>query len=55
MLLCLNTFIHSFIYLTVNVTWVFFVTADAYDSSRMLCEQYYLMSPEVEMEQVNCK
>lgn len=29
------------------------VPADAYESSRMLCDQYYLMSPEVEIKQVN--
>ncbi|KAF5901228.1 pyruvate dehydrogenase kinase, isozyme 4, partial [Clarias magur] len=31
------------------------VVKDAYESSRMLCDQYYLMSPEVEIEQVNSK
>ncbi|XP_017310096.1 pyruvate dehydrogenase kinase, isozyme 4 [Ictalurus punctatus] len=31
------------------------VVKDAYESSRMLCDQYYLMSPEVEIKQVNSK
>ncbi|MCI4391965.1 hypothetical protein PGIGA_G00140580 [Pangasianodon gigas] len=31
------------------------VVKDAYESSRMLCDQYYLMSPEVEIEQMNSK
>lgn len=31
------------------------LTADAYESSRMLCDQYYLMSPDVKIEQVNCE
>ncbi|XP_062870057.1 pyruvate dehydrogenase kinase, isozyme 4 [Trichomycterus rosablanca] len=31
------------------------VVRDAYDTSRMLCEQYYLTSPEVEIESVNSK
>ncbi|XP_053349094.1 pyruvate dehydrogenase kinase, isozyme 4 isoform X2 [Clarias gariepinus] len=31
------------------------VVKDAFESSRMLCDQYYLMSPEVEIEQVNSK
>ncbi|XP_053084358.1 pyruvate dehydrogenase kinase, isozyme 4 isoform X2 [Pangasianodon hypophthalmus] len=31
------------------------VVKDAYESSRMLCDQYYLMSPEVEIEQMNCE
>lgn len=28
---------------------------DAYDNARFLCDQYYLTSPELEIEQVNCK
>lgn len=28
--------------------------ADAYETSRMLCEQYYLTSPDIEITQVNC-
>ncbi|KAJ8273336.1 hypothetical protein GJAV_G00100460 [Gymnothorax javanicus] len=31
------------------------VVKDAYESARMLCEQYYLTSPEVEIKQVNSK
>uniref|UniRef100_A0A8B9KF11 Protein-serine/threonine kinase n=1 Tax=Astyanax mexicanus TaxID=7994 RepID=A0A8B9KF11_ASTMX len=31
------------------------VVKDAYESSRMLCDQYYLTSPEVEIKQVNSK
>ncbi|XP_027031674.1 pyruvate dehydrogenase kinase, isozyme 4 [Tachysurus fulvidraco] len=31
------------------------VVKDAYESSRMLCDQYYLMSPEVDIKQVNAK
>ncbi|XP_060798730.1 pyruvate dehydrogenase kinase, isozyme 4 [Neoarius graeffei] len=31
------------------------VVKDAYESSRMLCDQYYLMSPDVKIEQVNSK
>ncbi|KAK3511919.1 hypothetical protein QTP70_027603 [Hemibagrus guttatus] len=31
------------------------VVKDAYESSRMLCDQYYLMSPVVEIKQVNCE
>lgn len=29
--------------------------ADAYETSKMLCEQYYLTSPDMEITQVNCK
>ncbi|KAJ8334201.1 hypothetical protein SKAU_G00398400 [Synaphobranchus kaupii] len=31
------------------------VVKDAYESARMLCDQYYLTSPEVEVKQVNYK
>lgn len=31
------------------------VVKDAYESSKMLCDQYYLTSPEVEIKQVNFK
>lgn len=31
------------------------VVKDAFESSKMLCDQYYLMSPEVELKQVNSK
>ncbi|XP_066529996.1 pyruvate dehydrogenase kinase, isozyme 4 [Hoplias malabaricus] len=31
------------------------VVRDAYESSKMLCDQYYLTSPEVEIKQVNSK
>ncbi|KAG9355456.1 hypothetical protein JZ751_000294 [Albula glossodonta] len=31
------------------------VVKDAYESARMLCDQYYLTSPEVEIKQVNCE
>ncbi|KAF7691318.1 pyruvate dehydrogenase kinase, isozyme 4 [Silurus meridionalis] len=31
------------------------VVKDAYESARMLCDQYYLTSPEVTLEQVNSK
>ncbi|XP_006636231.1 pyruvate dehydrogenase kinase, isozyme 4 isoform X1 [Lepisosteus oculatus] len=31
------------------------VVKDAYESSKMLCDQYYLTSPEVEIKQVNAK
>lgn len=29
-------------------------TADAYETSKMLCEQYYLTSPDMEITEVNC-
>lgn len=28
--------------------------ADAYETSKMLCEQYYLTSPDMEITKVNC-
>lgn len=28
--------------------------ADAYETSKMLCEQYYLTSPDMEITEVNC-
>lgn len=28
---------------------------DAYETSKMLCEQYYLTSPDMEITEVNCK
>nr|XP_046217572.1 pyruvate dehydrogenase (acetyl-transferring) kinase isozyme 2, mitochondrial-like isoform X1 [Oncorhynchus gorbuscha]XP_046217573.1 pyruvate dehydrogenase (acetyl-transferring) kinase isozyme 2, mitochondrial-like isoform X1 [Oncorhynchus gorbuscha] len=31
------------------------VVKDAFDSSKMLCEQYYLTSPEIDLTQVNAK
>ncbi|XP_065147839.1 pyruvate dehydrogenase kinase, isozyme 4 isoform X2 [Paramisgurnus dabryanus] len=31
------------------------VVKDAFESSKMLCDQYYLTSPEVEINQVNCE
>ncbi|XP_051526979.1 pyruvate dehydrogenase kinase, isozyme 4 isoform X3 [Myxocyprinus asiaticus] len=31
------------------------VVKDAYESAKMLCDQYYLTSPEVEIKQVNCE
>lgn len=32
-----------------------FLSLDAYESAKMLCDQYYLTSPEVEIKQVNCE
>lgn len=29
--------------------------ADAYETSKMLCEQYYLTSPDMKITEVNCK
>ncbi|MEQ2273460.1 hypothetical protein XENORESO_004371 [Xenotaenia resolanae] len=31
------------------------VVKDAYETSKMLCEQYYLTSPDMEIKEVNCK
>lgn len=31
------------------------VALDAYDNARFLCDQYYLTSPELDIELVNCK
>ncbi len=31
------------------------VALDAYDNARFLCDQYYLTSPELDIEQLNCK
>uniref|UniRef100_A0A671U641 Protein-serine/threonine kinase n=1 Tax=Sparus aurata TaxID=8175 RepID=A0A671U641_SPAAU len=31
------------------------VVKDAYETSKMLCEQYYLTSPDMEITEVNCK
>lgn len=32
-----------------------FPSADAYETAKMLCEQYYLTSPDMEITEVNCK
>lgn len=32
-----------------------FLCADAYETAKMLCEQYYLTSPDMEITEVNCK
>ena len=34
---------------------LFFHFLDAYETSKMLCEQYYLTSPEMEITEVNCE
>lgn len=31
------------------------VFADAYETAKMLCEQYYLVAPELEVEEFNGK
>lgn len=28
---------------------------DAYETAKMLCEQYYLVAPELNIEEYNCK
>lgn len=35
--------------------YVFFLFTDAFETSKMLCEQYYLTSPDMEITEVNCK
>lgn len=35
------------------MTQVFLPSPDAYESAKMLCEQYYLGAPELELTQIN--
>lgn len=38
-----------------DLFWFLCHFLDAYDTSKMLCEQYYLTSPDMEIIEVNCK
>lgn len=42
---------HSFL----RVFFFLFHFVDAYETSKMLCEQYYLTSPDMDITEVNCK
>lgn len=37
-----------------DIERLFVHIADAYETSKMLCEQYYLTSPDMEITEVNC-
>lgn len=39
----------------IKATIKFFFLADAYETAKLLCEQYYLVAPELEVEEFNGK
>lgn len=48
------TYTHVYFY-AINATIQFFFLTDAYEMAKMLCEQCYLVAPELEVEEFNGK
>lgn len=44
-----------YVYLLVSKAQLFSFFTDAYETAKMLCEQYYLVAPELEVEEFNGK